>query len=114
MPPPTIDLKPFQSLITTWFQDDISCDDIAKRLADEHNVVCTGRTIKRCLKEWKITKRACVVETVALRLKIASMFYINFPDDTIVRALNKEGCPIGKSAVVRIRKAQGCKRKLSV
>src|SRR6266516_757512 len=114
MPPPTIDLKPFQGLIITWFQDDISCDDIAKRLADEHNVVCTGRTIKRRLKEWKITKRACVVETVALRLKIASMFYMNFPDDMIVRALNEEGCPIGKTAVGRIRKAQGCKRKLSV
>ena len=42
------------------------------------------------------------------------MFYMNFPDDMIVRALNEEGCPIGKTAVVRIRRAQGCKRKLSV
>jgi hypothetical protein len=42
------------------------------------------------------------------------MFYINFPDDIIVRALNEEGCSIGKRAVVQIRKAQGCKQKLSV
>ena len=102
MPPPIINLKPFQSLIITWFQDDISCNDIAKRLADDHNVVCTGRTIKRRLKEWKITKRACVIETVALCLKIASMFYINFPNNIIVCALNKEGCLIKKRAIVQI------------
>ena len=45
MPTPTIDLKPFQALITTWFNDDITVDDIAKRLADEYNTICTGRTI---------------------------------------------------------------------
>ena len=103
MPPPTIDLKPFQRLITTWFYDDISAEDIAKRLAEEQNIICTGRTIERRLREWKVTKRTCVVETAALRLKIASMFYINFPDDAIVRALNEEGYPIRKTAIVRIR-----------
>jgi Clr5 domain len=114
MPTPTIDLKPFQGLITTWFHNDLSAHDIAKRLAEEHSVVCTGRTIERRLREWNVTKQACVIETVALRLKIASMFYMNFPDDMIVRALNEEGCPIGKTAVVQIRRAQGCKRRLTV
>jgi hypothetical protein len=114
MPTPTIDLKPFRNLITTWFQDDLSSHDIAKRLAEGHQVVCTGRTIERRLKEWNVTKRACVVETMALRLKITSMFYMNFPDDMIVRALNEEGCLIGKRAVVRIQKAQGCQRRLTV
>src|SRR5438477_4078035 len=71
MPKPLIDLGPYKGLITTWFQDDISCDDIAKRLADEHNIVCTGHMIKQHLKEWEITKRAHIVETVALHLKIA-------------------------------------------
>ena len=51
-----------------------------------------------------------IQETAALRLKIASMFYMNFPDDIIVHALNEEGYRIGKTTVVRIRKAQGCKR----
>jgi hypothetical protein len=41
----------------------------------------------------------------ALRLKIASMFYMNFPNDIIVRALNEEGYQIGKTTVVRIWKA---------
>ena len=112
MPTPPIDLKPFQGLITTWFQDDILCDNIAKRLADKYNVVCTGCTIKQCLKEWKVSKGACVVETVALCLKIASMFYMNFPDNMIVCALNEEGCPIGKTTVVRLWKVQGCKQRL--
>ena len=42
MPSPMIDLKPFQGLITTWFKDDISSDNIAKWLADEHNIICTN------------------------------------------------------------------------
>jgi hypothetical protein len=51
MPPSTIDLKPFQGIITTWFYDDLSAHDIAKRLSEELNVVCTGCTIERRLKE---------------------------------------------------------------
>ena len=38
------------------------------------------------------------------------MFYMNFPNDIIVCALNEEGHRIGKTTIVRIRKAQGCKR----
>jgi hypothetical protein len=38
---------------------------------------------------------------------------MNFPDDIIVRALNEEGYQIGKTTVVRIRKAQGCKRRMT-
>ena len=110
MPKPQINLQPFKGLITTWFNDDISSDDIAKRLADEHSIVCTARTIERRLKEWGVTKRVRIHETAALRLKIASMFYMNFPDDIIVRALNEEGYCIRKTTVVRIQKAQGCKR----
>ena len=102
MPTPMIDLKPFQGLITTWFKDDISSDNIAKWLADEHNIICTSRTIERRLKEWGITKRIRVKETAALRLKIASMFYMNFPDDIIVHALNKEGYQIGKTTVIQL------------
>jgi hypothetical protein len=110
MPKPQINLQPFKGLITTWFNDDISSDDIAKRLADEHSIVCTARTIERRLKEWGVTKRVRIQETAGLRLKIASMYYMNFSDDIIVRALNEEGYQIGKTSVVRIRKAQGCKR----
>jgi hypothetical protein len=40
-----------------------------------------------------------IQETAALRLKIASMFYMNFPDDIIVRALNEEGHRIGKTTL---------------
>src|SRR5437588_10439040 len=113
MPTPTIDLKHFQGLIATWVNNDISVENIAKRLKDEHDIICTARTIRRRLKEWGITKRIRIQETVGLRLKIASMFYMNFPDDIIVRALNEEGYQIGKTTVVRIRKAQGCKRRMT-
>lgn len=114
MPKPQIDLSPFQDLITTWFNDGISTEDIAQRLQSEHNTSCTDRTIRRRLKDWGVTQRVRIKETAALRLKIASMFYMNFPDDIIVRALNEEGYQIGKSTVVRIRKAQGYKRRMSV
>ena len=114
MPKPQIDLKPFKGVITTWYNDNLSADDIAKRLADEYNATFTARTIRRRLKDWGLTKRIRIQETAALRLKIASMFYMNFPDDIIVRALNEEGYQIGLTTVVRIRKAQGCKRRMSV
>ena len=91
MPNPKIDLKPFQGLITTWFNDDLSLDDIAKRLANEYNATFTARTIKRRLNDWGVKKRLRIQETTALRLKIASMFCMNFPDNIIVRALNGEG-----------------------
>src|ERR1700722_10374894 len=113
MPNPKIDLKPFQGLITTWFNDNLSLDDIANRLANEYNATFTARTIKRRLNDWGVKKRLRIQETTALRLKIASMFYMNFPDDIIVRALNGEGYQIGMTTVVRIRKAQGCKRRMS-
>ena len=51
MPTPIIDLKPFQALISTWFNNDILLNDIAKRLANEHSVNCTSCTIERRLKE---------------------------------------------------------------
>jgi hypothetical protein len=110
MPTPTIDLKPFQALITTWFNDDIPTNDIAKRLANEHGVNCTSHTIERRLKEWGVTKQVRIQETIALRLKIASMFYMNFPNDIIIRTLNEEGHCIRKTTIARIQKAQGCKR----
>jgi hypothetical protein len=40
------------------------------------------------------------------------MFYMNFLDSTIVRALNQEGHLISLWQIVRIRKDQGCKRRL--
>ena len=113
MPTPTIDLKPFKGLITTWFHDGLTSEDIAKKLTNEHNTRCAPRTIKRRLAEWGTTKRKRIQETAALRLKIASMFYMNFPDDIIVRALNEEGYQIGLTTVARIRKAQGCKRRMT-
>ena len=113
MPNPQIDLNPFKGLITTWFNNSISTENIAQRLQDEHNTSCTDRTIRRRLKDWGVTQRVRIKETAALRLKIASMFYMNFPDDIIVHALNEEGYQIGKTTVVRIQKAQGCKRKMT-
>jgi hypothetical protein len=78
MPNPKIDLKPFQGLITTWFNDGLSPNDIAKRLTEDHKALCKARTIERRLKDWGVTKRIRTQETVAPRLKIATMFYTNF------------------------------------
>jgi hypothetical protein len=110
MPKPQINLKPFRGLITTWFNNDLSSNDIAKQLADKQSIVCTAYTIEHRLKEWRVTKQVQIQETAGLCLKIASMYYINFPDDIIVQALNKEGYQIRKTSVVQIRKAQSCKR----
>jgi hypothetical protein len=114
MPTPTIDLQPYKGVITNWFHENVTTDDIAKKLAIDYNIVCTARTIRRRLNEWGTTKRVRVKETAALRIKIANMFYMNFSDDIIVRSLRQEGYIIGKTTVERIRVAQGCKRQMTV
>jgi hypothetical protein len=50
MPIPEINLNPFKDCIISWFYDDVSSKEIAERLANDHNVVCTNRTIERRLK----------------------------------------------------------------
>jgi hypothetical protein len=92
----------------------MSSKDIAERLTNDHHIVCTNRTIKRRLKMWGVKKHSRVLETAALRLRIVTMFFMNFPDPIIVRALNQEGYPIGLTQVVRIRKSQDCKRRLTI
>jgi hypothetical protein len=114
MPAHEINLDPFKDNIVSWFHDDLSYKDIAERLLKDHNIVCTDRTIQRRLKLWGAKKRSRVLETAALRLRIVTMFFMNFPDSVIVRALNQEGYPIGLTQVVRIRKSQDCKRRLTV
>ena len=95
MPAQSINLNAFKAQIISWFQDDdVSLEGIAQRLTTEFNTPCTINTIKRRLKIWGITKRTRVVETAVLRLKIVTMFFMNFPDATIVCALNQEGCLI--------------------
>ena len=111
---PTIDLQPYKGVITNWFHNNLTAHDIAKKLAIEHNIVCTARTIQRRLREWGTTKQARVKETAALCIKIANMFYMNFPDYIIIRSLQQEGYTIGKTIVERIRVAQGCKRQMTV
>jgi hypothetical protein len=88
MPVPEINLNPFKDRIISWFYDDLSSKEIAERLANDHDVVCTNRTIEQRLKIWGIKKRSQVVETTALRLRIVTMFFMNFPDPIIVCALN--------------------------
>ena len=113
MPAHEINLNPLKDYIIAWFNDGMSSKEIKERLANEHNIVCTDRTIERRLKGWGVAKRPRVLETAALRLKIVTMFYMNFPDSAIVHALNQEGYSISLWQVVRIRKDQGCKRRLT-
>jgi hypothetical protein len=87
MPRPTLDLQPYKGVITSWFHEGLSVSDISKQLLGECNVVCASHSIERQLKEWGITKRVRVKETVALYIKIANIFYINFPDHIIIQSL---------------------------
>jgi hypothetical protein len=50
MPPHEINLNPFKDYIISWFNNDMSSKEISERLANDHNIVCTDRTIERRLK----------------------------------------------------------------
>jgi hypothetical protein len=50
MPAHEINLSPFKDCIISWFYDDLSSKEIAERLANNHNIVCTDCTIERRLK----------------------------------------------------------------
>src|SRR5271170_6794291 len=50
MPAREINLNPFKDHIIAWFNDGMSSEEITERLANDHNIVCTNRTIKRRLK----------------------------------------------------------------
>jgi hypothetical protein len=66
----------------------MSLKEIMERLANDHSIVCTNRMIEQRFKIWGIRRRPRALETAALCLKITTMFYINFPNPSIVRALN--------------------------
>ena len=88
MPAHEINLNPFKDRIISWFHNDMSSKEISERLANDHNIVCTDRTIERRLKIWGVKKRSRVLETAALRLRIVTMFFINFPNPIIMHTLN--------------------------
>jgi hypothetical protein len=50
MPAHEINLNPFKDHIISWFNDDMSYEEITKRLANDHNIVCTDCTIRRRLR----------------------------------------------------------------
>jgi hypothetical protein len=50
MPTHEINLNPFKDRIISWFNNDMSSKEIAERLAIDHNIVCTNRTIEQRLK----------------------------------------------------------------
>ena len=51
MPKPTIDLQPYKGVITNWFHENVTTEDIAKKLAIDYNIVCTACTIRQRLNE---------------------------------------------------------------
>ena len=71
---PTINLQPYKGVIANWFHQNVTTEDIAKKLAIDYDIVCTACTICRRLNERGTSKQVSVKETAALCIKIATMF----------------------------------------
>ena len=95
MPKVQIKLNPFKDQIISQFNDNVSTKEIANCLTAKHSIACTDRTIQQRLKGQGIGKQARVIETLALCLKITTMYYMNFPNKIIVYALNQDSYLIG-------------------
>jgi hypothetical protein len=39
MPRPTLDLRPYKGVITNWFHEDVTTEDVAKKLAIDYNIL---------------------------------------------------------------------------
>ena len=63
MPAREINLNPFKDYIIAWFDDGMSSEEITERLANNHNIVCTNRTIK-----WRLLRTGVVLYGPALCL----------------------------------------------
>jgi hypothetical protein len=97
-----IDLEPYKAQMITWFQDENkTVDEIVELLRSLYNKTIAPRTIKRRLKDWRITKRTGAENTAALQARIAYIFCIlGFTDNEMLHALKHEGYRLERTSLV--------------
>jgi hypothetical protein len=113
--PPAINLEKVKGTIEIWFNDNLTQEEMIKRLKAEFQIQVSPRTLRKRLSEWALVRRISVVETPELRARIAYLFCIlGLNDSEMLRALKHDGHQIEHTSLSRIRRKQGLWRRLTV
>lgn len=111
---PSIDLSFLKDVIISQFQNGMTAADISSYIYTNYEVNVEQKTIRRRLLHWGVRKRLRTNDTPQLRARIAVLFYqCCLTDHDILNALKKEGYSVSTTALVRIRKELGMKRRIN-
>jgi hypothetical protein len=96
------------------FDQDLSFDQLATYLFEEHNISVTGRTIQRRFRAWNIRKRQAAPEpTDELCKRVQILFFeVGLEDRDMLHLLNREGFNISKWHLVRLRFRLNLRRRI--
>lgn len=108
---PRKDCGELKHVIVSWFHENATHDEIARRLLNEHNFSISDRTLVTRLKEWGCTRRVRVVETPQLHARIKDLFTEGLTDTGILQSLHNEGFRIERTSLERRRRHQGLRRR---
>jgi Clr5 domain len=103
MPRLTINLDPYKEEITTLLDSKRTNADIREYLNDLYGLQIADKTLRRRLKEWKISTHTWIQDTPALRDRVISLFYNGLNDRQLYEALRIEGYMLGEEALVQLR-----------
>lgn len=113
---PPIDLESYKQEIVTLFLSGSTADSIADHLLQLYEITnISGRTIRRRLNTWGISKRQKTEDSPQLRARISVLFYqCCLADKEMLGVLQQEGYTLGEYGLQRIRLNLGLSRKISI
>jgi hypothetical protein len=111
---PKVDLEPYQDELVHLYHEDLSFDQMATYLHDEHRISVTGRTVKRRFQGWNIQKRQAppvISDDLCRRIKVL-FFKVGLKDKELLYVLKREGFNISKWHLVKLRFQLNLQRRI--
>ncbi|KAL4872283.1 hypothetical protein BDV12DRAFT_183231 [Aspergillus spectabilis] len=113
MPPPTINLEPYQQEISSLYRSNTSSKSIAEILGNQYGIQVKARTIESRLNRWGVKKQnrtAANDPVLHARIKIL-MYQVGLEEDEILHVLQHEGFYISARTLKYVRHLLGLFRR---